>query len=265
MGAQSWPNPTEARRVARNKKAHSNWNMGAILEGDRSGFARCGPKERLAKGMILRAGEGNYDWIHGILRDDLASADVADAKGYTALAAAAVSPHAGYPGLWTLPCAGPLSSQPIGAMHRVRLWRSWGALIFPRRRLRVDASAGLAHTPVVLTRLSSSLQVHCRNNIVNLLLDSGADVNKLTDEGLTALSMCLLLYYPSGCFQPNIAERTVPKPQVSPSAPWPSLVSAAPGPPPLSPTPHPPAICPGSGPPASPSSCRSASAGAKGH
>lgn len=265
MGAQSWPNPTEARRVARNKKAHSNWNMGAILEGDRSGFARCGPKERLAKGMILRAGEGNYDWIHGILRDDLASADVADAKGYTALAAAAVSPHAGYPGLWTLPSAGPLSSQPIGAMHRVRLWRSWGALIFPRRRLRVDASAGLAHTPVVLTRLSSSLQVHCRNNIVNLLLDSGADVNKLTDEGLTALSMCLLLYYPSGCFQPNIAERTAPKPQVSPSAPWPSLVSAAPGPPPLSSTPHPPAICPGSGPPASPSSCRSASAGAKGH
>ncbi|XP_040492267.1 ankyrin repeat and MYND domain-containing protein 1 [Ursus maritimus] len=134
----------------RNKKAHSNWNMGAILEGDRSGFARCGPKERLAKGMILRAGEGNYDWIHGILRDDLASADVADAKGYTALAAAAV---------------------------------------------------------------------HCRNNIVNLLLDSGADVNKLTDEGLTALSMCLLLYYPSRCFQPNIAERTAPKPQEASNTP----------------------------------------------
>ncbi|XP_032269071.1 ankyrin repeat and MYND domain-containing protein 1 [Phoca vitulina] len=134
----------------RNKKAHSSWNMGAILEGDRRSFACHGPKERLAKDMILRAGEGNYDWIYGILRDDLASADVADAKGYTVLAAAAV---------------------------------------------------------------------HCHNNIINLLLDHGADVNKYTDEGLTALNMCFLLYYPSRCFKPNIAERTTPKPQEASNMP----------------------------------------------
>lgn len=65
--------------------------MDAILEGRRSGFARHGPKERLSKEMILKAQEGNYDWIYGILRDNLASPDVADAKGYTVLAAAAVS------------------------------------------------------------------------------------------------------------------------------------------------------------------------------
>lgn len=65
--------------------------MDTILEGRRSGFARCGPKERLSKEMILKAQEGNYDWIYGILRDNLASPDVADAKGYTVLAAAAVS------------------------------------------------------------------------------------------------------------------------------------------------------------------------------
>lgn len=119
MGVLGWPNTTEAHRVARNKKAHSSWNMGAILEGDRRSFACHGPKERLAKDMILRAGEGNYDWIYGILRDDLASADVADAKGYTVLAAAAVSPHAGCPRhcgpvtVWgPLPSAGLLSSQP---------------------------------------------------------------------------------------------------------------------------------------------------------
>lgn len=69
--------------------------MDTILEGRRSGFARRGPKERLSKEMILKAQEGNYDWIYGILRDNLASPDVADAKGYTVLAAAAVSapPH----------------------------------------------------------------------------------------------------------------------------------------------------------------------------
>uniref|UniRef100_G1P2S7 Ankyrin repeat and MYND domain containing 1 n=1 Tax=Myotis lucifugus TaxID=59463 RepID=G1P2S7_MYOLU len=128
----------------RNKKEHSSWNMGAILEGDRSGFACRGPKERLAKEMILKAEEGNYDWIYGILRDNLASPDVADARGYTVLAAAAI---------------------------------------------------------------------HCHINIINLLLDNGADVNKCTDEGLTPLNMCFLLYYPATSFRPNIAERTVPEPQ----------------------------------------------------
>ncbi|ELW63517.1 Ankyrin repeat and MYND domain-containing protein 1 [Tupaia chinensis] len=128
----------------RNKKAHTSWNMGAILEGRRRGFARRGPLERLAKGMILKAEEGDYNWVYGILRDSLASADVADAKGYTALAAAAV---------------------------------------------------------------------HCHDDIIGLLLDCGADVNKSTDEGLTPLSMCFLLHYPSACFKANIAERTVPEPQ----------------------------------------------------
>ncbi|XP_072818094.1 ankyrin repeat and MYND domain-containing protein 1 isoform X6 [Vicugna pacos] len=128
----------------RNKKAHTSWNMGAVLDGNRGGFAHHGPKERLSKEMILKAQEGNYDWVYGILRDNFASPDVADATGYTVLAAAAV---------------------------------------------------------------------HCHIDIVNLLLDSGADVNRCTDEGLTPLSMCFLLYYPTGSFKSNIAERTVPEPQ----------------------------------------------------
>ncbi|XP_049744564.1 ankyrin repeat and MYND domain-containing protein 1 isoform X2 [Elephas maximus indicus] len=128
----------------RNKKAYTSWNMAAIVQGDRRGFARCGPRERLAKEMILKAEDGDHDWIYKILRDNLVCADVADAKGYTALAAAAV---------------------------------------------------------------------HCHRQIINLLLDSGADVNKRSDEGLTPLSMCFLLYYPAESFKPNIAERTVPAPQ----------------------------------------------------
>lgn len=127
MGIQSWALTTEARCVARNKKAHTSWNMGAILEGDRRSFARRGPRESLAEGMILRAREGNYDWIYGILRDGLASADVADARGYTVLAAAAVSPHEGCPrdcgpvAIWgPFPSAGLLSFQPISGMYRVR-------------------------------------------------------------------------------------------------------------------------------------------------
>nr|XP_020030530.1 ankyrin repeat and MYND domain-containing protein 1 isoform X3 [Castor canadensis] len=124
----------------RNKKAHTSWNIDAILKGNRSAFARSGPKEQFAKEIILKAEAGDYDWIYGILRNNLTYADVADSKGYTVLAAAAV---------------------------------------------------------------------HCHNDIVNLLLDFGADVNKRSDEGLTPLSMCFLLYYPSRSFKPNIAERTV--------------------------------------------------------
>ncbi|XP_030659513.1 ankyrin repeat and MYND domain-containing protein 1 isoform X8 [Nomascus leucogenys] len=142
----------------RNKPAHTSWNMGAILEGKRSGFALCGPKERLSMEMILKAEEGNHDWICRILKDNFASADVADTKGYTVLAAAAT---------------------------------------------------------------------HCHNDIVNLLLDCGADVNKCSDEGLTALSMCFLLYYPAQSFKPNVAERTVPEPQEPPKFPVVPILSSS--------------------------------------
>ncbi|XP_063093073.1 ankyrin repeat and MYND domain-containing protein 1 isoform X2 [Cavia porcellus] len=131
----------------RNKKAHTSWNMGAILEGNRSGFACSGPKEQYSQEMILKAEEGDYGWIYGVLKDNLACADVADAKGYTALAAAAV---------------------------------------------------------------------HCHNDIVSLLLDHGANVNKFTDEGLTALNMCFILYYPSESFKLNVAERTMTQENLKP-------------------------------------------------
>ncbi|XP_063647055.1 ankyrin repeat and MYND domain-containing protein 1 isoform X18 [Pan troglodytes] len=141
-----------------NKPAHTSWNMGAILEGKRSGFAPCGPKEQLSMEMILKAEEGNHEWICRILKDNFASADVADAKGYTVLAAAAT---------------------------------------------------------------------HCHNDIVNLLLDCGADVNKCSDEGLTALSMCFLLHYPAQSFKPNVAERTIPEPQEPPKFPVVPILSSS--------------------------------------
>ncbi|XP_054556167.1 ankyrin repeat and MYND domain-containing protein 1 [Talpa occidentalis] len=144
----------------RNKRAHSSWRMDAILAGDRSSFGPSGPKECLSKELILKAQEGDYRWVHRALRESLVSPDVADARGYTVLAAAAV---------------------------------------------------------------------HSQRAIVSLLLDSGADVNKRSDEGLTPLSMCILLYYPAQAFRPNIAERTLPSVQDGPKLPAaPSRSSVAP-------------------------------------
>ncbi|KAM6178471.1 ankyrin repeat and MYND domain-containing protein 1 [Rhynchocyon petersi] len=146
---ESWPVTNETPLMVRmqkhtfkfrHKKAYTDWNMAAIMQGDRSGFARRGLREQMAREMILKAEDGDYDWIHGVLRKNLASADVADAKGYTVLAAATV---------------------------------------------------------------------HCNMRVINLLLDNGADVNKSSDEGLTPLSMCFLLYYPVSSFKPNIAERNL--------------------------------------------------------
>ncbi|XP_072263845.1 ankyrin repeat and MYND domain-containing protein 1 isoform X2 [Pyxicephalus adspersus] len=71
----------------------------------------------------------------------------------------------------------------------------------------------LAHVDVSDKCGMNALQaaaVNGHNNVINLLLDNGADVNKNNDEGLSALSLCLMIFYSSKPFWPNVAERNPP-------------------------------------------------------
>ncbi|KAG5276366.1 hypothetical protein AALO_G00131060 [Alosa alosa] len=80
-------------------------------------------------------------------------------------------------------------------------------------RIHPDVGDAQGHTPLL------AATVNCHNEVINMLLDSGANVNKLNTEGMSALAICHVLYYPTSSLHTTVAElrldRDSPKPQVS--------------------------------------------------
>ena len=74
-------------------------------------------------------------------------------------------------------------------------------------RVYVDVSDMKGHTALL------GAAVNWHQNIINTLLDNGADVNRLNNEGASALAACHVYFYPTDCFKYNIAERHLEKPK----------------------------------------------------
>ncbi|TNN53088.1 Ankyrin repeat and MYND domain-containing protein 1 [Liparis tanakae] len=68
---------------------------------------------------------------------------------------------------------------------------------------------GLVHCDVTDSRGHSAMiaaTVNCHNDVIQLLLDMGADVDKLNCEGMSALAVCHVLYYPFQSLHTTSAE-----------------------------------------------------------
>ncbi|MEQ2269416.1 hypothetical protein XENORESO_004257 [Xenotaenia resolanae] len=140
------------------------WDVAAVLSLNRDSFGPKGHLEVSSERIIQCSFRGELQAVSQILQTGLVYPDVADSQGQTALIAATVtSPNLNFP-----PSTSRMQSYPFCSSP------NHFALYF-----------------CIFT-----FQVNCHDEVIHLLLDVGADIDKLNSEGMSALAVCHVLYYP---------------------------------------------------------------------
>ncbi|XP_051803600.1 ankyrin repeat and MYND domain-containing protein 1 isoform X1 [Acanthochromis polyacanthus] len=76
---------------------------------------------------------------------------------------------------------------------------------------------GLVHPDVADSQKHTALiaaTVNCHNDVIHLLLDMGADIDMLTCEGMSALAVCHVLYYPFKSLNTSLIDPSAKTPVV---------------------------------------------------
>ncbi|XP_071760174.2 ankyrin repeat and MYND domain-containing protein 1 [Centroberyx gerrardi] len=84
-----------------------------------------------------------------------------------------------------------------------------------RQAVSQSLHSGLVHPDVADARGHTALiaaTVNCHNDVIHPLLDMGADIDKLNCEGMSALAVCHVLYYPIQSLHTTLAEKMPHKP-----------------------------------------------------
>uniref|UniRef100_A0A8C4ZAF7 MYND-type domain-containing protein n=1 Tax=Gadus morhua TaxID=8049 RepID=A0A8C4ZAF7_GADMO len=76
--------------------------------------------------------------------------------------------------------------------------------ILRTRRVSPDVSDARGHTAL------TAATVNCHDAVIHLLLDTGADIDHLNCEGMNALAVCHVLYYPFQSLHTTLAEKAIP-------------------------------------------------------
>ncbi|KAM6962472.1 ankyrin repeat and MYND domain-containing protein 1 [Aplochiton taeniatus] len=106
---------------------------------------------------------------------------------------------------------GPLELRSEQLVHEASLGNRQGVYRMLRDgKVHPDVGDARGHTPLI------AATVNCHNEVVHLLLDRGADINQLNCEGMSALAVSAVLYYPIPALHTTVAERLLPKPQSKP-------------------------------------------------
>ncbi|XP_029938420.1 ankyrin repeat and MYND domain-containing protein 1 [Salarias fasciatus] len=63
-----------------------------------------------------------------------------------------------------------------------------------------DVADASGHTALI------AATINCHNDVINLLLDMGVDIDKLNHQGMSALAVCHILYYPFQCLDTALTE-----------------------------------------------------------